>query len=226
LTVQKAMDVIAGTLDLRGYSVTVQLADGAYTGGLNLKSYITSGGSVTFQGNSSAVTAVTISKTGNALTNAARAANSFTVKDMKLSGTVNDLYIQGAGMLLNVSGITFVGGNSQLAICTKGAEMIVTGTNYVDGGAGAAFWAQQHSQIFMAGSTLVYNNAVTFSAVHFYSSQGAVLTAYGMTFTNPGNVTGPRYVADGVASIFTNGGGASYFPGTAVGAVYNGGVYY
>jgi hypothetical protein len=46
-----------------------------------------------------------------------------------------------------------------------------------------------------------------------------------VTFTNGGTVTGTRYRAENNGAIFTNGGGASYLPGSIAGTTSAGGVY-
>ncbi len=78
LTIQKAFDVIWGTLDLSTYQVTVQVADGTYTGRVvangpavgvkNDQSVVASSGSppVIIQGNSGTPANVLVNTTGDA----------------------------------------------------------------------------------------------------------------------------------------------------------------
>src|ERR1035437_2656030 len=66
-SVQYAYNLIASTLDIAGYTVTIQMEDGAYndtTGCLLITKTWTGGGSIVWQGNLSDQTAVTVLATG------------------------------------------------------------------------------------------------------------------------------------------------------------------
>jgi hypothetical protein len=65
LTVQKAVNIIAATLDLGGSAVTVQIADGTYTGAVSLKEVVgySAPGCLVIQGNNSTPANVVISTT-------------------------------------------------------------------------------------------------------------------------------------------------------------------
>jgi HK97 family phage major capsid protein len=65
--------------------------------------------------------------------------------------------------------------------------------------------------------------AFAVSAFFAYSSNAALVHAFGHTFS--GSATGTRYLANGNAVVFTNGGGASYLPGNAAGSTATGGQY-
>jgi len=65
LTVQKAIDVIYATLDLGGKDVTVQVADGTYTGAVLADGPFIGKGSVTINGNNSTPTNVVFSTTSS-----------------------------------------------------------------------------------------------------------------------------------------------------------------
>jgi hypothetical protein len=57
------------------------------------------------------------------------------------------------------------------------------------------------------------------------AGQSASITVPGVTYSVSGSVTGVRYSATLNGTIFTNGGGASYFPGGAAGSTSTGGQY-
>jgi hypothetical protein len=225
-TPQRAMDVISGTLDLGVYSVTVQMADGTYAAALHLKSYLSGGGTVTFAGNAANRTAVQISAAGNAVYTNTGDIGRFILQNMKVSGTTRDVYIEGFGGSLTLTGVTFGGAGVRWLQTIFGGYATLIGSNYVDNGTEVGFWATRRGMIVMSGSTLVFNNSTVLSARLMNASEQGWLDAHTMTFTNPGNVTGKRYEVNGLGGIFTNGGGSTYFPGTVAGTAANGGVYY
>lgn len=63
LTAQRAMDVIATTLDVNGYTVTVQLQDNTWTAGVNIKTWV-GGGVIHFLGNTTTMANNKITVTG------------------------------------------------------------------------------------------------------------------------------------------------------------------
>jgi hypothetical protein len=86
LTIQKAINVIAGTLDIAGFSVTIQVADGTYTGPSTLKNVLgySSPGCLVIQGNSTTPANVLISTTGATCFTADNTPVAWDIKDLKM----------------------------------------------------------------------------------------------------------------------------------------------
>jgi hypothetical protein len=95
LTIQKAVDTISG-LDINGQTVTVQIADGTYTGAVTLKNVVgyAAEGNLVIQGNSGTPANVVISVTSNNCFTASGISSVWTIKDMKLQTTTS-----GSGLL-------------------------------------------------------------------------------------------------------------------------------
>jgi hypothetical protein len=80
------------------------------------------------------------------------------------------------------------------------------------------------------GLVLIGSTTITFSGTVAFGNftlitMGAVAYIYSMTFANGGIVTGPRYFVASNGLIQTNGGGASYLPGSSPGVAVSQGQY-
>ena len=100
----------------------------------------------------------------------------------------------------------------------------ITANYTISGGGVAHMLASGLSTIAANGRTVTISAAVALT-YFAYSTRLSSLDTSSMTFTNPSNVTGTRYLGDTNAVIYTSGGGASYFPGTIGGAVSSGAQY-
>lgn len=130
-TIQKAVDTICDTLDLSIYKVTIQVADGTYTGAVVLRNIVggnggasgAAGAGVTIQGNSSSPANVVISTTSASCFGMVEGQNrgQWYIKDMKLQTTTS-----GFGILANSGGIVYVG-NLVFGACANGHLAAVSG---------------------------------------------------------------------------------------------------
>lgn len=220
LTPQKAMDVIAATLDLSNYTVTVQIADGTYTGTLTLKTYIASAGVVVFQGNSGTPANVLIATTSShAIRAPAGTRGQFTIKDLEVRTTTsgNGMHFAGGGCSVKINNVRFGACATYHCEVAEGASLEATGNFAVTGNAVVGFWAGRNGYLKLLGRTITYSNSPAFAARNWHASEHGLIDAYSMTFINGGTVTGKRYQVEGHGSIFTNSGGASYVPGNSAG---------
>ena len=87
LTIQKAVDVVAANLDLNGFTVTIQLADGTYTASVALRNVVgfRAAGDLTIQGNNSTPANVVVSVTGAGCFSAIGLYTIWIVKDLKVT---------------------------------------------------------------------------------------------------------------------------------------------
>ncbi|HZP20099.1 MAG TPA: DUF2793 domain-containing protein [Bauldia sp.] len=230
LTVQKAYDTIAANLDLGGKTVTIQIGDGTYapasgTNPLLISQPWTGGGSVIVQGNNATPANVVLSGTNaDAVLVSAPLPGVLSIRDLKVTTTTNK-----SGIQLNAPGsLTFSNLNfgacvvaHLLAACT-GAQITGTGNYAISGNAPIHAYALTGS-IVLTGLTVTLTGTPAFSTAFVESSRTGVLRGQAMTFS--GSATGPRYLADANGVIFTNGGGATYFPGNSAGSTATGGQY-
>ena len=96
--------------------------------------------------------------------------------------------------------------------------------NYtISGSASRHLRTVQLGQIFAAGLTVTLTGTPAFGTAYVQATNLARPGVNGCTFS--GSATGTRHLADALAVIFTNGGGATYLPGNSSGSETNGGRY-
>jgi Protein of unknown function (DUF2793) len=224
LTRQKAYDVVAGTLDLAGFTVTVQIKDGTYTGGLVIAQPWTGGGAVTFQGNNGTPANVLISTTSaDCYRTTCPLPGTLTIKDQKLQTTTSgDGILLGAAGLINYQNINF-GACARGHIEAQGqGKMVCTGNCSITGGAALHMIATLGGVIVESGFTITLTGTPAFSSAFAQASSASGIDASATTYS--GSATGTRYLAVLSAWIYTN-GGANFFPGSVAGSVSSGGQY-
>ena len=221
LTIQKAINTII-PLDLAGFSVTIQVGAGTYTGGALLSTPIL-GGTVTLLGDASNPANVIISTTS---------ADCISVQGgalLQVSGFELRTTTSGSGLSAQTFGrIAMTGPMRFGAIATarfvvQSDGQINTGAqNYtISGGAAYHYLFQSGGQITDVVNTVTLTGTPAFSAAFALGQTTAVLTARGQTFS--GSATGKRFDVTGNAVINNNGAGSSYFPGSVAGTKGTGG---
>jgi hypothetical protein len=220
LTVQKAIDVITGTLDMFGFDVTIQVADGTYTGSTVMANAQVGAGQISIIGNLTTPANVLFSVTGG---------NVF-------QANYGDIIIRGVEMRTTTSGTCLIAsGRSTVRFDTirfgaavnghvfaDGGTCIARGNYSITGGTSQHWWARNGGTINADFRTITLTGTPAFSTT-FALTQGGYILAGVMTFT--GSATGARYNAQLCGVINTVGGGASYFPGNASGTTATGGQY-
>lgn len=229
LTIQKAVDTIANTLDIGGYTVTVQIKDGTYTSGVTLRNVVgyASPGNLVIQGNSGTPANVKISTTSADCFVAAGITTCWDVKNLKVQTTTsgNGINVYKGGYI-RFSNIDFgvcanshiiVGGSKNSIICAIGNYSISGNAQYhINIGLGDA-------EIIVKTITFTSNASFTIFAIN--NSVG-MINIYGNTYNLNGHtVTGQRYYVGSNAYIYTGGGGENYFPGDSPGSSDATGLY-
>ncbi len=225
LTRQKAYDVIAGTLDLAGFTVTVQIKDGTYTGGVIIAQPWTGGGAVMFQGNSGTPANVLVSTTSADCYQATcPLPGTLTIKDQKLQTTTagSGINLGGAGRI-SYQNINF-GACAAAQLQTSGPGKIACTGNYsITGGGTNHMLATAAGSIQIGAFTVTLSGTPAFSGSFAQSSSSAGIDAAGTTYS--GSATGVRYSAVLLGWIYVGGGGANFFPGNSAGSTSSGGQY-
>ena len=223
LTLQRAYDVIAGTLDLGGNTVTIQGGNTpSFTAGLSTAQPWTGGGAVILD-----LGGGSVNVTGNAVQNLTVLPGTLTVQNGTIIATGSGIINQGVGNIAVGSGVTFGAcGFVHLVAYATGAIVNVNANTTISGGGAAHWYAANGGLINDAGHTIAVSASVAFSSYGFAFSRAGNIQCFSNTFSLGGNsVTGPRYTADLTGVVFTNSGGATYLPGSSSGSTATGGVY-
>ncbi|WP_314960952.1 hypothetical protein [Bradyrhizobium cosmicum] len=231
LTIQKAYDVISQTLDLGGFNVTIQCNNVAAFDGLALNTAWTGGGNATLDLGSG-----TINGTTNVINCTIPLPGIFTVQNGTLTSTTLPLINHTGTGSLNVGNITLSGAN------TGGFDMIsATANAYIHFTGNIAFGVcSGWREIFYArtggiidlyggfGQTMIMTGNMSWSDSFAYSEVGGGVKAVSgaRTISTGGfTMTGKRYSVETAAFVYTQGGGANYFPGSIAGTIVGTGSY-
>lgn len=224
-TVQKASNYIQSTLDLNGFTATVNVAAGSYSAGVAVMgAYVgaTGPGSVVFLGNTGSPSSCLVAiSTGYAFH--AQSGAQFTVKGFQISGGFGCIQSDNTGSIIAHSNNNF-GSVANAHIGVSGGNASAIGPYSIIAG------AQEH--LFSNGSgsiVAVENVTVTVTGTPAFSSAFAQATNLGYvladSITFVGSATGSRYIANYNGVIQTLGAPTTYFPGNAAGSTPNGGLY-
>lgn len=221
LTMQKAVDTVANSVDFAGNAVTIQLADGTYPAGFVLAAPQIGPGSFTIQGNAGAPGNVIVSSTGTGC--ATVIGGSVIIKDMELrTTTAGDCLVSAQHGEIDFLNLRF-GACAGFHMQVYNHGIISGSGNYaITGGAIA------HLHAFALGIITIVSGTVTLSGTPNFSSwfAGAAIANIGISgITYSGPATGVRYLSHKNAVIDTSGGGATFFPGNSAGSVSDGGIY-
>lgn len=218
LTAQQAYDQIATWFDLNGFVATISAANGTYSAGINATKPVV-GGRVAFEGQGG----------GSVFTGAgtpfiANPGTDIEVRSVNLSPASGDCVKANGGTLRVGAGTVLSASAASHILADNRGLVLLTGNYFINGGATAHLLARHGSTIQGAVQmALLGNVSIT---TYAQASEAAVINASGMTFSLGGNaVTGTRYSATLNGVIDTNGGGASFFPGTVAGTTATGGQY-
>jgi len=223
LTIQYAYDLIANTLDLNGYTVTIQIGDGTFTGGLLISKPWVGGGAVTVQGNTGAMSSVIISTTSaSAISNTANLPGRLTVQYVKLTTATSGSCISNAGIgKIFFNHIEF-GACAGTHLSTDGNGATINslfGTYTISGNALAHMDSQNQGFIIIQFATITITGTPAFSTAFAYANNLALINAYSPSYT--GSATGPRYLIM-MNSVCQSG---TTMPGDSAGSTATGGQY-
>ena len=224
LTGQKAINVIAGTLDLNNYNVTVQFAAGTYTGTMQFYYPWVGAGTVTFLGDATTPTNVVISTTSaigfDVWNKCVVTISGFKVQTTTGGSAVN---VERGGVLSIVGLMEFgaAAGLAQLRVAT-GAVCIVTGNYTISGAAARHIYVTQNGILTNGSKTITVSGTPAFSTA--FINVDIAGTAQCATITFSGSATGSRYKVESNGVIYTAGAGTTYFPGDAAGTGTNSGT--
>jgi len=225
LTIQYAVDVVSSSLDIAsGVVVTIQLADGTYTGSVSMRNLV-GFGSLTIQGNSSTPGNVIVSVTNASCFNNKIGGMTLIVKNMKLQTTTSgSCFVARNSGLIEFSGIDF-GSCATAHIDSQSYGIIRSTGNYtISGGAVNHVFVGTSGSVSIVSITVTLSGTPAFSLTFASSNLLGCILIYGVTFSGTG-ATGQRYYITQNSICYTNGAGATYFPGDVAGSTATGGQY-
>jgi hypothetical protein len=227
LTIQKALDVILGTLDLGGFDAIIQVADGTYTGQVVGTGPQTGAGSIIIRGNASNPENVIVSCTALGSTNGAITAERYlalTVEDLELRTTTSgDCLVARLSGVILFDNVRFGAAAGAHILSFLGGLVWAQGDYAITGSAGIHWWAAgTGSEVRVQSRTITISGTPAFSS-SFANASSGVITATSNTYS--GSATGPRFRAEYNGVIRTANTSLTLLPGNAVGIARFGGRY-
>ncbi len=221
LTIQKAIDTVAA-LDLSIYNVTIQVANGTYTGAIAVIAPWIGRGIVTLKGDTTTPSNVVLSTTGDTITMSGGGA--LYVEGFRLSSSGNRTMNVGPRSELRFSSVEFNASTSEhILLNGTGAYVFGYGNYSIIAGSNYHIRCQGGSYCQIQLRTITLTGTPAFGVAFVYAQQSAVLGINANTYS--GAATGPRYLVATNGVINTGGGGTSYFPGSLAGSTVTGGQY-
>lgn len=216
LTIQKAINVIS-SLDIGIYNVSINVADGTYTGANTVNGPWLGSGTVSVVGNTTTPANVVINPT-SATCFAVKNGGSLSVSGVELRGNVG-LNADNGGSISVGSSVRFGAATAYQVYATGGS--IVFSANYsIVGGAISHLVAEAGGRIRGTSLTITLTGTPAFSGQFVAANApGAAVVYFLNTFS--GSATGSRYNAANGGYISVNGAGTSYLPGNASGTGTN-----
>jgi len=223
-TIQKALDVVGG-LDLATFQVTIQIADGTYTGAVVVDKPWVGGSLVLVQGNVATPANVIVSVTSNHAFHI-KATLPCPLRVKALEGrttTSGDVIRLEAPSAIEFDGMRFgaCAGAHARSMFPGGRINFVS--DYTISGGAQRHWYTEFGAIRATGLTITLTGTPAFANQFALSDMSGGMDVGGNTFS--GSATGTRYLATRLSLIAVGGAGATYLPGNAAGSTANGGVY-
>jgi hypothetical protein len=221
LTIQKAVDVCSG-IDMRGYAVEIVVADGTYTDVVAINKPWVGASTVQLTGNTTTPANCHISTTGSALivgnTSGYSGGQGISLRGFKITSSSGDGIKAAHGAIVYINGNICFGGVGNGACMITGTGGKIFGSSFtmeISGNCNTVFQPSALSIINLSSMSLTLTGTPAWATSCAYVARGGQLVVHGLSTT--GSATGKRYSVTGNGSIDTNGGGASYFPGSVAG---------
>lgn len=220
LTIQKAIDVVFGELDIGIYNVTIKVADGTYTTASVAKGVLTGTGSVVIQGNSSTPSNVVLNvSTGAVFTSSYGSV--VTLKDMKITGTATYGVLATKRGSINFSGLDFGSIGVQQLRADDYGNITCIGAYTISGGALIHIEANS-GNIRIQSNTITLVGTPSFSSCFVEAIYNGTCYINGNTFS--GSAIGKRSSASANGVIIAA-ASDPYIPGSIASTTATGGQY-
>jgi hypothetical protein len=217
------VDVVFGTLDLGGFDVTIQVADGIYNESVVRSAPQVGAGAVVVQGNAATPANVDIRGVSGAYVFSMRDGAALAVKDVKISHAVNGGLQASRGAFVSYANIV-VGACAQHQVRADDLGRITCTGSYTISGNGQSHWCSVGGGIIRCQSKVVTLTGTPAFSTAFVNNQICGMSIVnGNTFS--GGAIGPRYAIDTNSVAYVGGAAAMYFPGDSAGAAASGAQY-
>jgi hypothetical protein len=217
-------------LDNSGFDITVILAPGTYTDGIQLLEHI-GGGAIYFRGQNNDQTSTKISITNGSCVRGVETRFSkykITHLTLEASGTSGyPILLEGGKNYLTIDQINFAASGRTHIYVASGSTLNARSATYTISGGVDAGW---HVECVDQATVLALGCTVTLTGTPAFGSGGyarctrnALAQFHSSTFT--GGATGQRYFVDTGGGMLVGGAGASYLPGSTAGSATTPGWY-
>lgn len=222
LTIQKALNV-AASLDMAGFTVTIQIGDGTYSGAIDIPATLgqASTAGLAIAGNSATPGNVIVSTTSASAISAAEGTRCL-VKNLELRTTTSGFGLNADGGTIQFQNVRFGACAQGHIMCHNSGTATATGNYAISGASPIHLWARSGGTINTEARTVTLTGTPTFATAFAFCQNGEI-SCGGMTFV--GSATGARYNTTLNGVINSAGGGAAYLPGNAAGSAATGGQY-
>lgn len=223
-TLQKAYSVIL-TLDLNGFAITIQLADGTYTDELDISSPPV-GGMVTINGNVTTPSNVILSAT-NIDAIALSCPTNVTLQNFKIQTVTggNCIRVRNGGATVTLGAGMIFGSCAAIHIRADNLGRIqINGSYSITGSAVTHLQANNLGIVaYGGGMTVTLTGTPAFSSAFANADANGLISVYSTTFS--GSATGKRYNATLNAIVNSFSAGVNALPGNVSGTTATGGLY-
>ncbi len=222
LTIQKAIDTVS-MLDISIFNVTIQVGDGTYTASLLVNGPWLGSGVVTLVGNTGTPANVIVTSSTSDTLRVIRG-GTLLVSGTEFRGTGGQVLRAESNGYIEISTSVRFGAATNSHLYAELGGVIYSRTSYTISGGGTSHIATANGgEVDVSANTVTLSGTPAFSVAYAVADRLSGIQSQLNTFS--GSATGPRYSVNLNSVIFTNGGGANYFPGNSAGAATNGGQY-
>lgn len=202
LTIQKAIDVI-GRYNLNGYTATISVADGTYTGAISVTRPFVNG-LVVLQGNTTTPANCHLNVAGSCLSVTIA---QFEVKGFKLTASAGSCIAVVSG-LVDITGLMEYGSATASHISAVRNSAVTISANYtISGGAAQHYNIANDSVLnWSIAGTITITGTPAFSAAFANLAHASRLGLASSSTTFSGSATGIKYILDSNCEIATTSG--------------------
>ncbi|WP_146126149.1 hypothetical protein [Burkholderia multivorans] len=231
-TINKALTTLQQNYDLGGFTATINVAAGSYAPGVVTGAFVGAIASNSVQVVATGAVTITNPSGGSAACFYATGGAQFAISGpftlVNSNSGSSCAQASGAGSILNIgTGITVAFSAGSHFLANAGGILNINGNYSIanNGGAGSHYNVANAGIIAITnGITVTIGSGVGISLAFATANGLSQITTSGVTYAGS-SVTGPRYASNTNSVISTNGGGASYFPGSTAGSTSTGGQY-
>lgn len=209
LTLQNAVATLLNNYDFRGFTATINVADGTYTAGVAVNTGALTG-PLTVNGNSGTPSNVLVSTTGDCFYTFGYSPFQITYQNMKLASSANYAVYGDIGSNLSVNNIVF-GACSQGAMLCAG--FLVIGNVTYAGNCGVGISSSFGGRVAAGSAVLTMSGTPAFSSRFAFATNTSFQNWVGATII--GAATGNRYQVLQNSVIDTGTANSNFFPGNA-----------